>query len=85
MDSAFKSPANLGEMAKPFSASLMAGSNRSAQGSLPCSCCAISSMATTPGTPTAVPPAAACMNFMRLPPAMNIFGSAERGAISRPS
>jgi len=45
------SPARRGKMAKPASDSLMAGWKRSAQGSLPCSLCTISSMRSSPGTP----------------------------------
>ncbi|GKT24320.1 hypothetical protein AVHM3334_14405 [Acidovorax sp. SUPP3334] len=41
---------------KPLSANWMAGWNSDAQGSLPCSLCASSSMRTAPGVPTERPP-----------------------------
>ena len=51
---------------KPPSASVMAGSNSCAQGSLPCCRCAISSMRTVPGTPTERPPTTAVVERQRL-------------------
>ena len=48
-----------GGTVKPASAAAMAGAKSCAQGSLPFSLCAASSMRSAPGTPTARPPIAA--------------------------
>ena len=77
--------AMVGEMVKP-SASLIAGSNSVAQGSLPHFLWASAASATLPGTPTLRPPVAACMNGIGLPSGpRNWPGLATPGAFSRPS
>ena len=78
--------ASLGPTGKPLSASLIAGWNSLAQGSLPYFLCAISSMPTTPGMPTESPPGMASDLARGLPSASrNMPGVAEAGATSRPS
>ncbi len=78
--------ASLGPTGKPLSASLIAGSNSLAQGSLPYLECASQSIFTTPGMPTESPPGMASGLGRGLPSASrNMVGVADAGACSRPS
>jgi hypothetical protein len=79
-------PASRGGVAKPSRAMSIAGWNSVTHGSLPCSVCASSSIATAPGTPTEMPETTAASMPIGLPSApRNILGDAPAGAVSRPS
>ncbi len=75
-----------GEIAKPFSASSIAGSKSDFHGSLPWRACATSSSRGTPGVPTERPPHRASLKDMGLPsPFTKSAGVAPAGAVSRAS